>query len=94
MLDVTLIRKLSMDNHVNALSKSDHYHICTLLHICSYTSKEMAKVVAYALDGSCLDYTNSVFPGTTQTNISKLQKAENLLARVVTNSFHIYFSNR
>ena len=44
----------------------------------------MAKMVACALVGSCLDYANSVLFGATQKNISKLQKAQNLLARVVT----------
>ena len=40
-------------------------------------------MVACALVGSRLDYANSVLFGTTQKNISKLQKAQNLLARVV-----------
>jgi len=41
-------------------------------------------MVASALVGSRLDYANSVLYGTTQKNISKLQKAQSLLARVVT----------
>ena len=73
-----------MDNHVNAVSKSIHYHIRALRHIRSSISEDMAKMVACALVGSRLDYANSVLYGTTQKNISKLQKAQNLLARVVT----------
>ena len=46
--------------------------------------EDMDKMVARALIGSCLDYPNSVLFGATQKNISKLQKAQNLLARVVT----------
>jgi len=38
----------------------------------------------HALVGSRLDYANSVLFGATQKNISKLQKAQNLLAPVVT----------
>ena len=44
-------------------------------------------MVACTLVGSRLDYANSVLYGTTQENISKLQKTRNLLACVVTNSF-------
>jgi len=43
----------------------------------------MATTVVMALLGSRLDYANSVLYGTTQKNISKLQKAQNSLARVV-----------
>ena len=84
ILGVTLDKNLSMDNHVNAVSKSIHYHIRALRHIRSSISEDMAKMVACALVGSRLDYANSVLYGTTQKNISKLQKAQNLLARVVT----------
>ena len=74
-----------MNNHVNAVCKSIHYHIRALRHIRSSISEDMAKMVAYALVGSRLDYANSVLFGATQKkNIFKLQKAQNLLARVVT----------
>jgi len=46
----------------------------------------MAKMVAFGLVCSHLDYVNSVLFETTQKNISKLQKAQNLLARVVIHS--------
>jgi len=76
-----------MNNHVNALSKSIHYHIRALLHTRSYISEDMAKIVACVLAGSCLDYANFVLYGITQKNITKLQKSRNILARVITNSF-------
>jgi len=41
-------------------------------------------MVACAFAGSRLDYANSVLFAATEKNISKLQKAQNLLARVVT----------
>ena len=74
-----------MNNHVNAVCKSVHYHSRTLCHIRSSISEDMAKMVGCALAGSRLDYANSVLFGATQKkNSSKLQKAQNLLARVVT----------
>ena len=83
-LGVTLDKNLSMNNHVNAVCKSIHYHIRALRHIRSSISEDMAKMVACALVSSRLDYANSVLFGATLKNISKLQKAQNLLARVVT----------
>ena len=46
-------------------------------------------MIASALVGSAsrLDYANSVLYGTTQKNISELQRTHNLIARVVTGSF-------
>ena len=83
ILGVTLDKNLSMNNHVNTVCKSIHYHIRALRHIHSSISEDMAKMCA--LVGSRLDYANSVLFGATQKkNIFKLQKAQNLLARVVT----------
>ena len=73
-----------MNNHVNAVCKSIHYHIRALRHIRSSISGDMAKMVECALVGSRLDYANSSLFGATQKNISKLHKAQNLLAHVVT----------
>ena len=73
-----------MNNHVSAVCKSIHYHICALRHIRSSISEDIAKMVACALVDSRLDYDNSVLFGATQKNISEPQKAQNLIARVVT----------
>jgi len=70
ILGVKLDKNLSMNNHVNAVCKSVHYHIHALRHIRSSISKDMAKMIACVL----VDYANYVLFGTTQKNISKLQK--------------------
>ena len=72
-----------MNNHVNAVCKSIHYHIRALRHICSSISEDMAKMVACALISSRFDYANSFLFGATQKNISKLQKAQNILNHAV-----------
>jgi len=61
----TIAVNLSMNNHVNAVTKSIHYHIRALRHIRFSISEDMAKMVASALVGSRLDYANSVLYGTT-----------------------------
>jgi len=65
LLGVTLNKNLSMNNHANAVCKSIHNHIRALCHIRSSISEDMAKTVACALAGSCLDYANSVLFGAT-----------------------------
>ena len=44
----------------------------------------MAKTVAHAIVGSKLDYCNSLLAGMTSTNLNKLQRIQNSLARVIT----------
>ena len=85
-LPVRLSDYLTIEKHITSVSKSVHYHIGALRHICSSITQDMATTVATALVGSHLDYMNSVLYGTTQKIISKLQKAKNLLARVVFNT--------
>ena len=46
----------------------------------------MARTVACALVNIRLDYANSVLFGTSDANIKKLQRVQNSLARVVTNT--------
>jgi len=58
-------KNLSIDNHVNAVSKSVHYYICLLQHICSFLSEHVANLVVCALIGFRLDYANSVLYGST-----------------------------
>ena len=65
-LGITLDKNLSMNNHVNAVCKSVHYHSRTLCHIRSSISEDMAKMVGCALAGSRVDYANSVLFGATQ----------------------------
>jgi len=83
---VTLDKNLSMDHLANSVSKSIHYHIRALWHICPSISEYMAKMVACTLFGSHLDYANSdLLIYVTKTSLNF--KEHNLLARVVTGSF-------
>ena len=65
-----------------------------LRHICKTLSIVDAKTVASALIGSRLDYANSVLYGVSAANISKLQRIQNSLARVVTCAKHRAESSR
>jgi hypothetical protein len=84
ILGVTLDRHLTFNGHVQNVCKSANYYIRAMRHIRSSLTIEMAKTVGCALVNSRLDYANAVLYGTSQSNVAKLQRAQNALARVVT----------
>jgi hypothetical protein len=65
----------------NILCKSSLYHLRSLRYIRPCLTLDMAKSVAIVQ--SRLDYCNSLFFGTSQHNIRKLQRIQNTLARIV-----------
>jgi len=72
----------STNDCVNAVCKSVQYHIRALRHIRPSISEDVAKMVSSVL----ADYAKSFLFGTTPKSISKLQKAQNYLARVIARS--------
>ena len=82
-LGVTLDCNLSLNSHTSAICKSAFYHIRALRHIRNALTDEMAKSVAVSLVQSRLDYANSLLYGTSNTNLKKLQRVQNSLARIV-----------
>jgi len=81
-LNVT-VDSTSFDQHVNNVCKAAHYHVRALRHIRRCVSVDDAKVVATALVSSRLDYCNSVLSGASQSNLNKLQRVQNAVARTV-----------
>ena len=82
-LGVILDNKLSFNSHVASITRSCNYHIRSLRHIRSCLTDDMAKSVAVALVSSRLDYANSLLYGTSQSNLLKLQRIQNNLAKLV-----------
>ena len=82
-LGVTLDRKLSFDQHVNNTFRSCYHHIRAVRHIRESLPDEVAKTVACSVIGSRLDYCNALLSGMSKSNITKLQRVQNTLARVV-----------
>lgn len=82
-LGVTIDNTLSFDDHVNNVCKAAHFHIRALRHIRRCVSVSDAKTVATSMVSSRLDYCNSVLYGISSSNLSKLQRVQNALARTV-----------
>ena len=81
---VTLDSTLSLDKHVANLSKACYFHIRALQHIRNALIDDFAKSIACALVGSRLDYASALFIGASASNITKLQRIQNTLTRIVT----------
>ena len=82
-IELSLDSVLSFNKHVTNVVRCCHYHIWALCHIRPVLTLDTAKTIAASIVGSRLDYCNSVLHGVSQWNIDRLQRVQNVLARVV-----------
>ena len=73
----------SFHKHVSNICKSCFYHIRDLRRIRHHIPLSTAKTISNSLISSCLDYCNSLINNIAKQDLSKLQRAQNCLARVV-----------
>ena len=71
---------------MSAICSSCIYHIRDLRRIRRHLDLNSAKLLANALVSSRFDYCNSILSGIVETDLTKLQRVLNRLARVVTKS--------
>jgi hypothetical protein len=83
-LGVVINIMLSFDAHVNSVCKAANNHAKALRHIQKRVNTDVALTIASTMVGAQLDYYNAIFYGTSKSNIQKLQRAQNSIARVVT----------
>ena len=77
---------MSFTDQINSLSKSCHFHIRDIRRIRHLLPLSAATALANSLVSSKLDYCNSLYNGISQANLNKIQRIQNTLARVVTNT--------
>ena len=82
-LGVTSDRELPFEKHVNIVCRACNYHLWSLRNIRKYLAVDVANAIDCSVVGSRLDYCNSILYKTTKANITKLQRVQNSLARVV-----------
>ena len=85
-LGVIFDKNFNFCSHISAVCSSCIYHIQDLRRIRRHLDLDSAKLLENALVSSRLDYCNSVLSGIVETDLSKLQRVLNRLARVVTKS--------
>ena len=76
-------RARSCQFHVASICASCFFHIRAFRHIRPNLTQDMAKSVAVSLISSRLDYCNSLLYGSSQANIHKLQRVQNVIAKLV-----------
>ena len=81
---------MSFSDQINSLSKSCHFHVRDIRRIRHLLPLSTATALANSLVSSKLDYCNSLYSGISQTNLNKLQRIQNSLARVITNTTSKY----
>ena len=82
-LGVTIDSGLTFNEHVDNICKASAYHIRSLRHIRKFIDEDAATSVTTALVSARIDYCNSLLYGTSKSNIDKLQRLQNSLARAV-----------
>ena len=75
---------LTMEQHVNAVSRSCYGHLRQISHIRPYLTSNATKTLVNSLVTSRIDYCNALLHGATKATITKLQTVQNTAARIVT----------
>ena len=72
-----------LNKHVSSVCKSAYYSIKALCHIKPVLTCDMDRAIAASLTQTRLDFANSLLIRTSGSNVNKLQRVQNCLARVV-----------
>lgn len=81
-LGVTLDSTLSFDKHCSEIVQCSLFHLRSLRHIRPLLSARDAEILGISFVQSRLDYCNSLLSGTSVSNVKRLQRIQNSLARL------------
>ncbi len=82
-LGVNLDSNLSMDAHISRLCQTLNFQLRNIARIRRFLDKDTCHHVVRALVLSRLDYANSLLAGTTEINLTKLQRLQNKAVRLI-----------
>ena len=85
-LGVIFDKNFTFRSHISAVCNSCCYHMRDLRRIRRHLDLDSAKLLATALVSSRLDYCNLFLYGTAGIDLTRLQRVQNQLARLVTKS--------
>jgi hypothetical protein len=77
---------MTMETHVNTICRSAYFHLRNLGRIRKYLTREATETLIHAFITSKLDFMNALLVGLPQKLLHKLQKVQNVAARIIT--FH------
>ena len=79
-------KNFTSHSHISAVCSSCFYHMRDLRRICRHLDLDSAKLLATALVSSCLDYCNALLYGIADIDLTRPQRVQNQLARLMTKS--------
>ena len=82
-LGVVFDRYLTMDAHITKMCSTAYYHLRNISSIRSVLNKKSAVMLIHAFVTSRIDYCNSLLAGVSKLALSKLQRVQNMAARMV-----------
>ena len=85
-LGVIFDKNFTFRSHISVVCNSCFYHMRDLRRIRRHLDLDSAKLLATALVSSRLDYCNSLLYGIADIDLTRLQRVQNQLARLVTKS--------
>ena len=77
--------KLTMAFHISKTCNSAFYYLCNLRRIRKYLSKNNTKTLVHAFISRRIDYCNSLLYGLPEYQLKKLQRVQNVCARLICN---------
>jgi len=87
-LGVVLDQRLTFHDHVTNVVKSCNYHTRAIRHTRHLLTQSVAQTLACSFINSRLDYCNSLLLGTLAISLNRLQRAQDIAARVVMDAHH------
>ena len=83
-LGVIFDHHLTMESHIKMVSKNAYYHLRNIASIRNTLCVDSAKAPVHAFISSCLDYCNSLLYGLPKKSLDRLQRVQNMAARLIT----------
>ncbi len=82
-LGVVFHKTVSMEKHVNSVSRTWHYHMRNIGRIRRYLTDDACRTVVQSLVTSRLDYANVLLHGLPSTIVSRLPRVQNMAAQSI-----------
>ena len=83
-IGVIFDQHLNMNAHITAVIKSCMIHLLNIARIRPYIDQPSCETLIHALISSRIDYENSLLYGLPRGQIDRLQKVQNIAARIIT----------
>jgi aerobic-type carbon monoxide dehydrogenase small subunit (CoxS/CutS family) len=83
-IGVIMDSHMSMESHVSSICKAAYFHIRNISRLKKYLDKDSLETIIHAFISSKLDYCNSLLCGISAAQLSRLQRIQNVAARILT----------